>query len=227
MNHQSADGRHFSGRNPKARPAPRFLMGALLALLTGGMSADAALVLFTDRAAWRVAAGGGTGNFTDNLDAGTANRGALVLSFSPGVAFPNFNAQTTIDGTGYARFLLDDGADFGRFTFSAGATALGYEVNPQGPNAPQGYGATVLVAIDGVAQSSYQLPATETIEFVGFVSDTPFVTYEITTAGSAWHGVDNLEAFVVPEPSTYFAAGFLALAAGYHFVRTRRVRLAK
>jgi hypothetical protein len=138
---------------------------------------------------------------------GTTNRGSYVITGSSLASLPNSNVQTSIDGTGYARFLLNNTTGLtGILTFNSAITALGYDVNPQGPNPPQAYGRTVLVAIDGNPSSSYILPATEVNGFVGFVSDTPFTSYVLTTAATdAWHGVDNVEAFTatasVPEPS--------------------------
>ena len=220
MSHQSPDISNLSNR--KLNVQSRTLLSAcvLLALVVGAGSANAALVLFTDRAAWRIAAGGGTGDIVDNLNTGTTTRTGYTLG-GGALSYPVNNALTGVDGSVYAEFNLEDGFT-GIFTFSSAITALGYDVNPY----PDDAGTTVLVAASGGQNSSYVLSPSDVTTFVGFVSDSTFTSFTISeNTGFAYHGVDNLEAFLVPEPSTYFAAGFLALAAGHHLVRTRRSQL--
>lgn len=217
MSYQSAEGKNHTTGTFTARSSRALI--AILALLCGAASVDAALVLYTDRAAWRAAAGGGTGGITDNLDTGTTTRVGYTLGGSA-LSFPSLEADTDINGTAHARFDLG-GSDTGLFTFSSAITALGFDINSH----PFDIGLGVLVDIDGVETSGYQLPENdEETVFVGFVSDSPFTTFGISPENDwAYHGVDNLEAFIapVPEPSTYFAMGFLVLAAGCHFYRTR------
>ncbi|MFO1484853.1 MAG: PEP-CTERM sorting domain-containing protein [Verrucomicrobiaceae bacterium] len=205
----------------KITNALRGLLSGLFLLAAGTFCAQGAVVLYTDRATWEAAAGGGIGDILDDLNSGTTNRGSYVIGGTSLNAFPNSNVQTSIDGSGYARFLLSN-TNNGSLTFNLPITALGYDLNPQGPNAPQAYGRTVLVTLDGSPISSYILPAFEGNGFVGFVSDTPFTSYVITTAETdAWHGVDNIEAFSssVPEPSR-----ILLLLGGLMGVMMRRRR---
>ena len=183
--------------------------GILLGLLAGAAenSTTAGTVnLYTDRISWEAAMGGGVGNITDNLDsgsqsAGTINRGSYVIYSTDQGAFPNGNPQTAIDGTGYLRvFASNSSGYYTMFTFNSPTLALGYDINPQ----PFNLGATIDFSLDGTAAGSYNLPALDVNGFVGIVSDTAFTTFKITTtANTAWHGVDNLEAYSapVPEPS--------------------------
>lgn len=95
---------------------------------------------------------------------------------------------------------------------------MGFDLNPQNFN----LGATVLVALDGAPTTSYTLPATDMNGFRGFVSSTPFTTFTISSAGDAWHGADNLEAFsaaAAPEPTRS-----LLLLAGFGSLLLRRRR---
>jgi hypothetical protein len=135
------------------------------------------------------------------------------------VAFPNSNVQTTIDGTGYFRALLNNtsGGNSYTFTFSSPIRALGYDLNPQGTD----LGATVAFAINGTPTGSYTLPATDVNGFRGFVSTTSFTSFTISTSAStAGHGIDNLEAFsAVPEPMESALVTGLGLGA---FVLVRR-----
>jgi len=200
-----------NNRTMKTNSAISGLVLALLCLAEGTASA-AIVTLFSDRSAWQTGSGGGSGDIFDDLNSGTVTRSAFVISGTSLAFFPNANAQTSINGSGYVRFLLDPTTD-GVLTFSAPITALGYDFNPQNFN----LGVTVSVAIDGNPATSYNLPATDVNGFIGFVSDTPFTSFVITTAASeAWHGVDNVEAFSVtpvPEPSTSLAAALLLLIA--------------
>jgi hypothetical protein len=133
--------------------------------------------------------------------------------------FPNSNVQTTIDGTGYVRALLNNtsGGNSVTFTFSSPIRALGYDLNPQGFN----LGAAVSFAINGTPTGSYTLPASDVNGFQGFVSTTSFTSLTLTTSAStAWHGIDNLEAFsAVPEPMESALVTGLGLGA---FVLVRR-----
>ncbi len=196
-------------------PTKALLAVSLLALL-GGATANAAVVQYSSRTDWRIAAGGGTGDITDNLNAGTLTRSAFTLTQDATgsiAAFPNSNAVNAIDGTGYLRLLLNDPADFVTFTFSSPITALGYEVNPRSVEV----GVVFAFAVNGTATGTYSLPATDITEFRGFVSNTPFTTFTITMSATAsFQGIDNVEAFTsVPEPGSAAAgvAGALLVVA--------------
>ena len=69
--------------------------------------------------------------------------------------------------------------------------------------------------MNGSAAGSYSLPATDITEFRGFVSDTPFTTFTLTTAATdSRQGIDNVEALTsVPELAWTISAAALALLA--------------
>lgn len=192
-------------------------VGLLLCLFA--QSTNGAIVTYSDRSAWTTGAGGGTGTLVDNLDSGGFTRTGYTISGTGLGAHPNFNAQTSINGSGYLRAFLEDSGTPTTviFTFSSPITAMGYDLNPQGFN----LGATVNFAIDGTPAGTYNLPGTDVNGFQGFVSTTPFTSLTLsTTGGSAWHGIDNLEAFVsVPEPAGMALAVSLGIGA---FVLARR-----
>jgi hypothetical protein len=186
---------------------------SLLALLGAG-TLSAAVIQYSNLTDWRTAAGGGTGDITDDFNAGTLTRSAFALTQDATgsiAAFPNGNPVNTIDDTGYLRLLLDSPTDFVTFTFSSPITALGYEVNPRSAEV----GVVFAFAINGTATGTYSLPATDNSEFRGFVSDTPFTTFTITMSATAsWQGIDNVEAFTsVPEPAAATAGFALAMLA--------------
>lgn len=189
------------------------IAASLLALLGAG-SLSAAVVQYSSRTDWRTAAGGGTGDITDDFNAGTLVRSAFALTqdATGSIAFfPNANSVNTIDSTGYLRLLLNSPTDFVTFTFSSPITALGYEVNPHSLTV----GVVFSFAVNGTAAGSYSLPATDITEFRGFVSDTPFTTFTLTTAATdSRQGIDNVEAFTsVPEPAAATAGVALAMLA--------------
>jgi hypothetical protein len=186
---------------------------SLFAFLGAG-NLSAAVVQYSNRTDWQTAAGGGTGDITDDFNAGTLTRTSFTLTKDATAsiaAFPNSNAVNTIDGTGYLRLNINEPADFVTFTFSSPITALGYEVNPR----IEEVGVVFAFAVNGTAAGTYSLPATDITEFRGFVSDTPFTTFTITMSATAsFQGIDNLEAFTsVPEPASATACAALVLLA--------------
>ncbi len=194
------------------------LLLSLLLLLAAAPALPAAVVAYSDRSAWRVAAGGGVGDIVDNLNNGTFDRGsyAISTSWNPS-SFPSTNPSTTIDGSGY--FFAE--VAWGRvatFTFDNAIDAFGFDfkgwLNDR----------VVRIAFDGSAGTEYILPNPSIPYFRGFVSDTPFTSVTITDAGSnAFHGIDNIEAFSVPEPSR----ALLLLLGGAALSGRRRRRAAQ
>ena len=201
---------------------------SLLIFFTAVTSIPAAVVMYSDRSAWRSAAGG-VGDIVDNLNTGTYNssilgRGSYAITSNDLALFPNNNPVTTIDGSGYFHFFLsadrphyfdrdlgelvytsnDYISGFATFTFDNAIYAFGFDLNPYSFDV----GEVVSVALNGVSASSYSLPATDVTGFRGFVSDTAFTTATMSITGatsytSAEHGMDNIEAFTAaaPEPS--------------------------
>ena len=179
----------------------------LLGLFTfAAINAHGTITLYTDRSTWETAAGGGTGDLLDNFTTGTLSgtnifRAGYSISGPVLVAFPNANVQTTIDGSGYFRAILQSSTtNFFTFSFTNAILALGYDLNPQFSN----LGASVDFMTNGIFAGTYNLPATDVNGFFGLVSTDPFTTFEITPNNdTAWHGIDNLEAYhaTIPEPS--------------------------
>lgn len=195
------------------------------AVALSAISSHGALSLHTTESAFTTAAqAAGTVEFTDNLDTGskvgsTITRTDVVISGNAIAAFPNSNLTNTIDGTGYLRFQVNESRPV-TFTFDSAVIAFGFQVNPRS----QGVGHT-FTAATGDANITFSMPTTDTTEFRGFISDTPFTTFTISDAGSAndIYGIDNLVAYTaVPEPEAC-ALGSGALL----FLFARRKRSAR
>ena len=186
-----------------ASAALRSILAGLVLLGAGISSARAAVTVFTDQALWTAAAGAAPISL-DNLNTGTLTRTDFTISGTASVfAFPNANPVTAIDGTGYFRPLLEADYPEALFTFNSPIYGLGFELNPQNFN----LGVAVGINVNGSPAGSYNLPATDVNGFRGFVSDTPFTTFQIlyipNVAAAAWHGIDNVQSFgAVPEPSS-------------------------
>ncbi|MGV3664130.1 MAG: PEP-CTERM sorting domain-containing protein [Prosthecobacter sp.] len=186
-----------------SRPTFRICLLALLSLAAPAL--QAAVVAYTDRISWQAdAGGGGAGDIVDDMNSGpytaaALNRGSYVITGEAYGFFPNGNPVNAIDGSGYLRLFLD-GTNDTTFTFSSPVTAFGFDVHPDNFNLS---GPTILIAIDGADATSYTLPMTNVNGFRGFVSDTPFTSFTLTTADDALHGIDNFEAYTaaVPEPT--------------------------
>ena len=188
-------------------------LGLFLATITS--HAQGSFTIYTDRSSWETAAGGGTGNIFDALNTGTLNRTNYTVSGTAQNAFPNGNAATTIDSSGYVRVLLQSASsNYTVFTFNNPVMALGYDVNPQSFN----LGVAVQLTVDGAPAGSYNLPVTDVNGFFGIVATASFTALRVTTtASTAWHGIDNLEAFSatpVPEPSV-MALSLFGVASGW------------
>ncbi|MEN8725671.1 MAG: hypothetical protein ABF322_04710 [Lentimonas sp.] len=174
-------------------------------MLTSSLSCQAGINVHTTMGTFTPAAeAAGTLDFTENLDSGS-KVGSIITLTDVSITgndiafFPNGNDTNKVDGTGYLRFRVDNSSTL-TFTFNAPVTAFGFEVNPR----VQGVNDVLLVNIDGV-DSSIAMPTTDTTEFRGLVSTTPFTSVMFSNSGSAddFYGIDNLIAYAVPEPSAY------------------------
>ena len=174
-------------------------------------TAGASIINYENRSTWQAAAGGGVADIVDNLNSGTKSgdtidRGSYAIQGNALNAFPNGNATTEIDGSGYVRSLMGSGSDhYHKFTFDSPIVALGFDINAHASSV----GATNLsILIDGVLESSYSLADADSTKFRGFISTVGFTTFEVrNNSVSAWHGVDNVEAFAVPEPAAIALIG--------------------
>jgi hypothetical protein len=186
------------------------LLIALTATLTMHHSSAQAVVVYTSEGDFTTAAQVvGVQDFTENLNSGSKSGSTITLtdvtiSGDDIAAFPNSNTTNTVDGTGYLRFRVDKPSPL-TFTFNTAVIAFGFETNPRA----QGVNDTFTVDAGGTV-SSYSMASTDTTEFRGFVSDSPFTTFTLSDSGSTddFYGIDNLVAYTaaaVPEPSTYAA----------------------
>lgn len=201
------------------------LLPALLLLLAAALSLPAAISLSTTRADWRTAAGGGTGDIVDNLNSGTLDRGTygITLANFTLATFPGVNTNSSVDGTGYLTVPLNQTQSRSMtFTFANSISAFGFDLNPQNSSV----GMSVNVAFNNGFSTSYTLPATDVTEFRGFVSDTAFTSFTLTSSSDGnVSGMDNVEAFSVvpvPEPS----CALLLLLGAPVWILNRRKRVA-
>lgn len=207
-----------------------------LSLMSGIMMvvawpASAALTVFSDRAAWRAAAGGGTGDLFEDFnafaldtvyDSSGTQAGFVTLSVVEGesdgfwridVPPANLPSVPGIDGTPYAvAFGIDDGT-FGdtRMSF-APVRALGFDFSASGFSTVDG----ILYTNLGDSTAISRLPL-GTTAFVGFLYDAGTAITSIKWEAGPFSGnifsgfgmgVDNVEAFsVVPLPTTTWLLG--------------------
>lgn len=157
--------------------------------------------MYTDRSTWQAAAAESYKlSIDDDLNSGNVDRGSYVFGGTANATFPNANAQTTVDGSGYYASWLDAGSDPIKTTtiqFDETIYALGYSINPFSGNV----GASIAATFDGGNQQIFSLPSSDVTGFIGFINTSGFTDYEISSvSGGARHGIDNLSAFTaVPE----------------------------
>ncbi len=213
----------------------------LLLVVVFAPCTNAGLMVFTDRASWRTAAGGGIGNFSEDFNTITSDLDYSSVGSAQTVGFLTFDATSIntswakidapafqefnpggdydIDGT---TFAMIRGADDGTtVTFSEGMLAVGFDVFTSSWNDHGDPWNAITSAGD-----TFALPdMDDTIEFVGIVSTVPITSIETVVPGgvvSRIRGTDNWEAFAaVPEPSS---AMLLACAACFGVARRKRRR---
>ena len=202
--------------------------GATLA----AQAADAAVVTFTNRAAWEAAAGGlpsinETFNSFVNDTGVPVDVGPFTISSTEPETFidaPPVDTNTNVNGTSFVFTRLDviGGDELVTFTFDSPVFSWGADLRPF----PGDAGETFNVALSNGATTTLTLPATSTAAFRGFISDTSFtsVTFSTTAAlsldGFTDFGADNVSAHTslvaaVPEPTslTMFGLGAMGCAA--------------
>ena len=209
-------------------------ISALLAsVLTIGAvsSAGAALVSsHTDRTAWEAATERAPDFFEDfNSIPGEANLpvspplvvGTLTIegvsrdtTTQPSLANVGLGDQL-VDGTSYIMVrvgtheALDESLTF---TFDTSITSFGFDLNPN-PGRVEGW--TIDFTTNGSGGGTFNLPVADITEFRGFVFDTAFTSFTLTSSANdpPW-GLDNLAAVSpVPVPAAVwlFGSGLIGL----------------
>jgi hypothetical protein len=195
--------------NKKVDMKNRLLALAALSLITVTSAASAAAITtYTDRGAWRLAAGGGTGDIVEDFT-GVYNH--LPYDAGEFVVSETGDNGAIIVTAGWLDTGLDDsyGSDTITFTFDRAIKALGFSVTPDGRD----LSATISFSTNNLDTGSYYLPSSTSEEFRGFVFSAPTYTFTIDhTAGGgfgvyAHHTIDNVEAFSTPEPSSIALLG--------------------
>jgi len=198
-------------------------------LLCFVQSASASLITFTDRTAWRAAAGGGIGDITENFDAVSSDLdyasgnlqmvGDFSFVYGPGnsaVARVESSGGSGVNGTPFA-YLRQVNANDTEVSFvgaPSGLMSFGFDFDDT-PGFP---GPLTLTTSFG---DSVIVPAGS--GFIGIVSSSPFSSIRTDTAGTTnvVMAFDNLEGFsAVPEPSSVF--GICAMVCAALFRRNRR-----
>ncbi len=210
------------------KPIPAASIAAFLLLLA--IPAHAIPTLFTDRAAWEVAAGGTPDIYEDFdafpeigppsghlVDAGTFT----VQGASGNIDAGMLDMQTLVDLTPYYRASLISGGaepDVVTYVFDLPVSSWGADTNPHGDNPWN----SVNFLTDAGESGSFLLGADIT-EFHGFTTLLPFTTVTFsTTDPGLTYGQDNAAAhYSVPEPST---AAMLLLGLVATSVSMRRER---
>ena len=196
----------------------RILVAALSAVTL--VSAQAAPVTYTTRAAFNTAAGSTT---LENFNAVAVNTdfssplvlGSVTLQAATGVYAHKIEGGSSgfnIDGTNYGR--VDTGTGIGDmvFTFATGITAFGIDLKAWNDG-----GIRTTVLADGVSVPVTS-QADQSARFFGFTSSTAFTTVRfVGNIGDSW-GFDNLSygntSSSVPEPASVALVGAALLAIG-------------
>lgn len=178
----------------------RLLALAVIALLTGPLAANAATV-YMDRETWRAAVGGGTGDVFEDFSAGfnqlPFDAGEFVISETG-----DGGALVTAAGVLVTNLDSNAGNDTITFAFNSPISALGFSLVAEDDYS----GATISFTTNIGDSDSYSTPSS--LEFRGFLFSGPVTTFTIDHAAGgslgrfAYHNIDDLEAFSVPDPPT-------------------------
>ena len=185
-----------------------------------GLSVNASPLIFTDKAAWQAAAGGGIGDLFEDFNSFSSdafygdtpvNAGFLTLSVVNGASdaswlvdagVNNFSSIPGVNGTTFATTLVAVGYGGTRLSF-APVAAFGFEYAGSTYSATNG---TLMTSLgDAVVLAPTSLG---TQSFVGILYTAGETMSSLTWApGRFAAGIDNVEAFssvasTVPEPTT-------------------------
>jgi hypothetical protein len=185
----------------------------LSTLLFAIAKAEAGFVVFTDRAAWRIAAGGGTGDLTENFDGFTlddpypATAGFLNFSIGGSGMLSGFHNIDTdgyfsgsVNGTAHAHLRTAPATPFETLVSFASISAIGFDYNNENLAGDMSFSTSL--------GDDFVLTSSTTPLFFGLVYDNgeTFSSLLFRDSDNLVYNADNFEAFssvsAVPEPSS-------------------------
>ncbi len=208
---------------------------SLLLLILTVSQACGGLITFTDRAAWRTAAGGGAGDLMENFNgfnqdadwtstpvvAGfltISNTGSGTTDRQRVDVFP-FVVETSLDGTPFSYLKTNGAILISNYNFSSAVTAVGFDYRA---------GGTAVMNFETSLGNDLSITGSLTTQFFGLVYNAGETISGLSFQDSQelQFGSDDWEAYssaAVPEPSTLtFLATCTLGTMGYGFRAGRR-----
>lgn len=175
-----------------------------MGVLSMAGSASAVFTVYTSQPAWQAAIPAGQNVMLEDFEDGTVGPGVTVVATgggSPAPPTPQVSLTGSFNGSvGFWEDRMGNSSDFTTFTFSTPTFAVGGFWDNAGPGGA-GSGLNLRTDVAGVVPGI--IPSTNPGTFYGFVSDTPFNSFTITSPGVETYDLDNLQWSVdVPEPTT-------------------------
>lgn len=188
----------------------------LITALGASFIANAALITFTDRSAWRIAAGGGSGNLTEDFNAYVPS--TSFITQAGGVESPPGGHPMTlfVDGTAASRIRANTSPSITTiFAFSEPVFAVGFDVGAR-TNITDN-----LDMLTSLGDATYFANSYTESTFFGLVYDdsenfTSILFHDFSNNGADWSLSDNWEAFSpvpvpVPAAAWLFGSGLVGL----------------
>ena len=198
----------------------RMVVTALIALGISALPAQAAIITSVDRATFQLAVAGGviTEQNFDSMPVGTilGVTSEIIYSASSGspIVTNSFLTSTPPNGLGATVFGFFLPTDTATFTFTAPITAFAIDVNTFA--ASDGAYRATLSTGDIIPSIFEVFPGNTTGQFIGFASDSPFISVTISAVTGFSYTLDTLVygdagVLLMPEPDT-LALLFIATA---------------